>query len=147
MAETGANLRSNLKIIGVIPARMHSERLPGKVLQPIAGRAMVHRVFDAAQSCGHLSELWVATDSPEVRDYCREHRIPVLMTAPTHTSGTERIYEVSQAMPAEVYVNIQGDEPMLSGSHLDLLLEPFFQDPSVQVTRSEERRVGKECRL
>src|SRR4051812_8964712 len=83
-------------IIGVIPARMDSERLPGKVLRPICGRAMVHRVYDAAQSCELFSALYVATDSEDVRGYCTANGIPVIMTAAAHRSGTERIHEVSK---------------------------------------------------
>ena len=95
---------------------------------------MVRRVFERAAACHYLTELWVATDSPEVHDYCTRNRIPVLMTASTHQSGTERIHEVMQLKPAAIYVNIQGDEPMLAESHLDLLLEPFYRDSSTEVT-------------
>ena len=128
MSSTDSN--PSVTIVGVIPARLESERLPGKVLRPICGRAMVHRVYDAASACKLLNELWVATDSQQVRDYCSANGIPVLMTASTHRSGTERIYEVSRSRPAQVYVNIQGDEPMLQASHLQLLLEPFLRDPA-----------------
>src|SRR3990167_5393209 len=100
---------SERRILGVIPARFDSERLPGKVLRLICGKAMVHVVFERAQSCPLLSELWVATDAEPVRDYCVRKRIPVLMTARAHRSGTERILEVMQKMPADVYVNVQGD--------------------------------------
>jgi len=95
---------------------------------------MVHRVFERARACRYLTELWVATDSPEVQGYCDRNRIPVLMTAGTHQSGTERIHEVMQTRPAEVYLNIQGDEPMLSASHLDLLVEPFLREQETHVT-------------
>jgi 3-deoxy-manno-octulosonate cytidylyltransferase (CMP-KDO synthetase) len=118
---------SDLKIIGVIPARLNSERLPGKVLRAICGRPMVHRVYDAAISCNLLSGLFIATDSEDVCEYCTANGIPVLMTASTHRSGTERIFEVSRSHPADVYVNIQGDEPMLQASQIELLLEPFLR--------------------
>ncbi len=129
MPQTG-----KLKIIGVIPARFQSERLPGKVLRPIAGVPMVHRVFDGSRGCRYLADLLVATDSEEVHRYCSDHQIPVLMTAATHQSGTERIHEVMQKRPADVYVNIQGDEPMLSAAHLDLLIEPLLSEPDILVT-------------
>jgi len=126
--------RSALKIVGVIPARMSSERLPGKVLRPICGLPMVHHVYERASACRYLTELWVATDSHEVQSYCARNQIPVLMTATTHQSGTERILEVMQFKSAEVYLNIQADEPMLSARHLELLLEPFWGDRRTQVT-------------
>ena len=126
--------KNSLRIVGVIPARLDSTRLPGKVLRTLCGRAMLHHVFDRARACSLLDELWVATDSPLVLDYCARNAIPALMTAATHRSGTERIFEVMQKIPAEVYVNIQADEPMVSANHLRLLLEPFLEDPQTQVT-------------
>jgi 3-deoxy-manno-octulosonate cytidylyltransferase (CMP-KDO synthetase) len=123
-----------LSIVGVIPARMESERLPGKVLRPICGRAMIHRVYDAARACDALTGLWVATDSAAVSEYCAANGIAVIMTSCTHRSGTERVHEVMLKKPADVYINIQGDEPMLQPSHLDLLIEPFLRDPETRVS-------------
>lgn len=134
MTNSPNSSRVPLRVVGVIPARMESERLPGKVLRPICGRPMVHRVFERASPCRYLSELWIATDSVEVRSYCERNQIPVLMTASTHQNGTERILEVMQTHPAEIYVNIQGDEPMITASHLDLLVEPFLRLPNTGVT-------------
>jgi len=125
---------SKPKIVGVIPARLHSQRLPGKVLRQIAGRAMLHHVYDRARECSLLDDLLVATDSEEVRKYCAEHQIPVLMTAATHRSGTERIHEVMQKNPAAVFLNLQADEPLLTAGHLRLLAEPFLLDRDMQVT-------------
>ena len=126
--------RPTLKVVGIIPARMDSERLPGKVLRPICGLPMVHHVYERASACRHLTELWVATDSQQIQSYCARNQIPVLMTATTHQSGTERILEVMRVKSAEVYLNIQADEPMLTASHLELLLEPFLRDRQTQVT-------------
>jgi 3-deoxy-manno-octulosonate cytidylyltransferase (CMP-KDO synthetase) len=137
-----------LTVVGVIPARMESERLPGKVLRPICGRPMIHRVYDAARACDALSELWVATDSAAVSEYCAANGIAVMMTSRAHRSGTERVHEVMQKRSADrsapdvfahdsahdIYVNIQGDEPMLQPSHLDLLIEPFLRHPQTRVT-------------
>jgi 3-deoxy-manno-octulosonate cytidylyltransferase (CMP-KDO synthetase) len=110
---------------------------------------MIHRVYDAARACDALSELWVATDSREVSAYCESHNLPVIMTSRTHRSGTERVHEVMLKKTADVsaadvsaahdsandiYVNIQGDEPMLQSSHLDLLIEPFLRHPETRVT-------------
>lgn len=122
------------KVLGIIPARLASERLPGKVLRSICGKAMLHHVYDRARACPLLAELWVATDAVAVRDYCLQNQIPVLMTSPSHQSGTERILEVAGKLDAGVYVNIQGDEPMVAASHLTLLIEPFRRDPAVLVT-------------
>jgi 3-deoxy-manno-octulosonate cytidylyltransferase (CMP-KDO synthetase) len=115
-----------LKIVGVIPARLNSERLPGKVLLMAAGRAMVHHVYEGARGCPLLNELLIATDSPDVRAYCEAHRIPVVMTADSHRSGTERIHEVMQRVGGDVFVNLQGDEPLVTADHVRLLIEPFL---------------------
>jgi 3-deoxy-manno-octulosonate cytidylyltransferase (CMP-KDO synthetase) len=124
------------RIVGVIPARFDSERLPGKVLRPICGKAMVHVVYERARACPLLDGLWVATDSERVRDYCAQNEIPVLLTSRAPRSGTERILEVIETLPADgraddlfvndVFVNIQADEPMVTAEHLRLLIEPFF---------------------
>lgn len=120
-------------IIGVIPARLDSTRLPGKVLRLICGRPMLHHVFAHASRCTLLDDLVVATDSQEVYDYCVRDQMKVRMTSSGHASGTDRIHEVMQSLPAEIYVNIQGDEPMVMPAHLETLLQPFLKDPDVQV--------------
>jgi 3-deoxy-manno-octulosonate cytidylyltransferase (CMP-KDO synthetase) len=139
MMQSSERSKAALSVVGVIPARMESVRLPGKVLRPICGRPMVHHVFERASACRYLTELWVATDSQQVHDYCTGNQIPVLMTSPDHRSGTERIHEVmqmqaKQKQPADIYVNVQGDEPMLQSTHLDLLIEPFVGNMMTQVT-------------
>ncbi|MDE2060532.1 MAG: 3-deoxy-manno-octulosonate cytidylyltransferase [candidate division NC10 bacterium] len=121
-------------IVGVIPARLDSTRLHGKVLRAICGRPMLYHVFTRASQCRLLDDLVVATDSREVHDYCVEHQMKVRMTSSCHTSGTDRIHEVMQSSPADIYVNIQGDEPMIRPAHLEALLQPFLEDPSAQVS-------------
>ena len=123
-----------LTILGVIPARLNATRLPGKVLRPICGRPMLHHVFARANRCELLEDLVVATDSSEVYDYCTRNQLKVLMTSSAHASGTDRIHEVMQTLPADIYVNIQGDEPMIRPEHLRVLLQPFFENAAVQVT-------------
>jgi 3-deoxy-manno-octulosonate cytidylyltransferase (CMP-KDO synthetase) len=120
-------------VLGVIPARLSSTRLPRKVLREIAGRALVLRVYDAAILSPHLSDVLIATDSAEVMDVCAAHGVPAMLTSPDHASGTDRVWEVAQARPAEVYVNIQGDEPLLTPGHIERLVAPFA-DAATQVS-------------
>lgn len=136
-------------IVGVIPARLDSTRLPRKVLRPICGRPMLHHVFARASRCELLDDLVVATDSQEVHDYCVRNQIKVCMTSTAHTSGTDRICEVAQSLPADIYVNIQGDEPMIRPAHLEALLQPFLQDASVQVStlKTLSRRTRRKIQL
>jgi len=118
-------LRESRKILGVIPARLDSKRLPGKVLRSIGGKAMVHWVYESARQSPLLTGLIVAADSEEVQQYCRSHNIPVTMTG-QHASGSDRLHEVMEKTDGDVYVNIQGDEPTLRPDHIDLLLKPIL---------------------
>jgi len=113
------------RILGVIPARLASTRLPRKVLREIAGRPMLAWVYGAARACDQLDEVVVATDSAEVASLCEENGWACEMTSPDLPSGTDRVYAVAKRRDAAIYVNIQGDEPLLSPGHIAALLEPF----------------------
>lgn len=121
-------------VLGVIPARLNSTRLPRKVLREICGRPMVQHVYERARQCSWLTDLVVATDSLEVAEVCRRHEIPVEMTSPDHPSGTDRLHEVMKRRDAEIFVNIQGDEPLIDPAHIDALLQPFANEPQTQVS-------------
>jgi 3-deoxy-manno-octulosonate cytidylyltransferase (CMP-KDO synthetase) len=122
------------RVIGVIPARLESTRLPGKPLRTICGRPMIAWVYEKASAASCLDKLLVATDSREVASYCHKQGIPVLLTSSSHRSGTDRLAEVMAHEPAEIYVNIQGDEPMITAGHVERLLQPFDQAPATQVS-------------
>ena len=123
-----------VRVLGVIPARLASTRLPRKVLREIAGLPLVVHVYRAALRSPLLDDLLVATDSDEVVAACRAHRVPAVMTSSTHPTGTDRLWEVSREHVAEVYVNIQGDEPLVTAGHIERLVRPFHADHAVQVT-------------
>jgi 3-deoxy-manno-octulosonate cytidylyltransferase (CMP-KDO synthetase) len=118
-------MRDHPKILGVIPARLDSQRLPGKVLLHIGDKPMVHWVYERARQSPLLSELLVATDSEEVRHYCLAHNIPVMRTR-EHPSGSDRLHEVMERTGGDIYVNIQGDEPTIRADHIELLLRPIL---------------------
>ncbi|HTW62098.1 MAG TPA: 3-deoxy-manno-octulosonate cytidylyltransferase [Terracidiphilus sp.] len=119
------------RIAGVIPARLASTRLPRKVLRTLCGRPMVEWVWRAAQASGLMDPVVVATDSDEVAEACRERGIPVLMTSPACASGSDRVREAARHIDADIYVNIQGDEPTLTADFFPPLLAPF-ERPEVQ---------------
>jgi 3-deoxy-manno-octulosonate cytidylyltransferase (CMP-KDO synthetase) len=123
-----------LTVLGVIPARLQSTRLPRKVLRDIAGRALVLRTYDAAKRSSHLSDLLIATDSEEVAGVCSAHGVPAVVTSADHPSGTDRVWEVAQHRAADVYVNIQGDEPLITPGHIERLVTPFLTEPDTQVS-------------
>ncbi|MFL6312541.1 MAG: 3-deoxy-manno-octulosonate cytidylyltransferase [Terriglobales bacterium] len=119
--------------IAIIPARLASTRLPRKVLREIAGQPMIARVYEAAKQSPLLRDVIIATDSEEVMQFVQARGWKAEMTSDKHRSGTDRVYEVAQRIPADVYVNIQGDEPLARHEHLDALLQPMH-DPKVMVS-------------
>jgi 3-deoxy-manno-octulosonate cytidylyltransferase (CMP-KDO synthetase) len=116
---------STLRIAGVIPARLASTRLSRKVLRTIAGRPMVEWVWRAAAASGLMDPVVVATDSDEVALACRERGIPVAMTSAECPSGSDRVREAARQIDADIYVNIQGDEPTLTREFFPPLLRLF----------------------
>ena len=119
-------------IAGVIPARLGSTRLSRKVLRELAGRPMVEWVWRAAMASGGMDPVVVATDAEEVAAACRRRDIPVVMTSAACASGSDRVREVARTHDADIYVNIQGDEPTLTGHFFPPLLA-LFERPEVQV--------------
>jgi 3-deoxy-manno-octulosonate cytidylyltransferase (CMP-KDO synthetase) len=119
-------------IAAVIPARLASTRLSRKVLRDLAGRPMVEWVWRAASASGLMDPVLVATDTEEVSAVCRQRGIPVVMTSPACASGSDRVFEVARTVPADIYVNIQGDEPTLTPGFFPPLLA-LFARPEVEV--------------
>jgi 3-deoxy-manno-octulosonate cytidylyltransferase (CMP-KDO synthetase) len=123
-----------LTVLGVIPARLASTRLPRKVLRDLVGRPLVAWVYEAARRAADLSDVLVATDADEVMQVCARLGIPAVLTAAAHPSGTDRVWEVAQTRAADVYVNVQGDEPFVTPGHIARLVEPFRTAPATQVS-------------
>ena len=118
--------------IAIIPARLASTRLPRKILRQINGRPMLAFVYGATRACAALQDVIVATDSEEVASVCRDNDWSVRMTSPTHRSGTDRVHEVAQLVDADVYINVQGDEPLARREHLEVLLQ-LMVDETIEV--------------
>jgi len=111
-----------VKAIAIIPARLASTRLPRKILRQIGGQTLLAHVYQAVRACSQLNDVIVATDSEEVASLCRNQGWSVRMTSPAHRSGTDRVHKVAQSLDADVYVNVQCDEPLTRREHLDVLL-------------------------
>ena len=126
-------LERHLGVLGVIPARLQSTRLPRKVLREIAGKPLLAWVYEAASACRLFDALIVAVDSDEVAALCERKGWAWQMTSPALPSGTDRLHAVAEEIAADIYVNIQGDEPLLLPAHFEALLAPFT-DPDVDVT-------------
>jgi 3-deoxy-manno-octulosonate cytidylyltransferase (CMP-KDO synthetase) len=111
-----------MRAIAVIPARLASTRLARKALREIAGLPMIGRVYQAVAASSMLDEVIIATDSDEIIEVCRKHGWTARMTSAQHRSGTERVHEISDSVQADVYLNIQGDEPLTRPEHIASLL-------------------------
>jgi 3-deoxy-manno-octulosonate cytidylyltransferase (CMP-KDO synthetase) len=121
-----------MKTIAVIPARLASTRLPRKMLRQIAGQTLLGRVYEGVRSSPLLNDVIVATDSDEIMQICRQHGWNARMTSPSHRNGTERVREISDSVAADVYLNIQGDEPLTRVEHVAVLLR-LMEDTNIQV--------------
>jgi 3-deoxy-manno-octulosonate cytidylyltransferase (CMP-KDO synthetase) len=121
-------------VIGVIPSRYASTRLPAKPLIDLCGKTMVQRVYEQASRASLLSRVIVATDHEEIRAEVRKFGGEVMMTPSDLRSGTDRIAYVARQIPeAEIFVNIQGDEPLIDPSMIDATVRPLLDDPSIQL--------------
>lgn len=121
-----------MKAIAIIPARLASTRLPRKMLREIAGKPLPGWVYEAVRASPLLADVIIATDSSEIFDTCRRHGWKAQMTASSHRSGTERIHEISNSHAADIYLNIQGDEPLVRPEQIATLIG-VMNDPNVEV--------------
>jgi 3-deoxy-manno-octulosonate cytidylyltransferase (CMP-KDO synthetase) len=123
----------SLNIVGLIPARLASTRLPGKVLADIAGKPMVQHVYERALTSHLLSQVIVATDDESVLAAVTDFGGHAVMTAPDHASGTDRLAEVAEGLDCDLIVNLQGDEPLLRAEVIDAAIEPFLAEPGLRL--------------
>lgn len=121
-----------MNVVAVIPARLASTRLPRKMLREIAGEPLLAWVYQGVRRCGSLAEVVVATDSDEIFRFCQQRGFVARMTSAAHRSGTERVHEISTVIPADVYLNVQGDEPLTRPEHIESLLA-VMRPPEVEV--------------
>lgn len=117
----------NPEVLAVIPARLGSSRLPGKVLLDIGGKSMVERVWLQVKQAQTISKVIIATDSQEVIDHVTAFGAEAMMTSAYHQSGTDRCAEVNVVHTADYIINIQGDEPFIEPSQIDSLIEGMIE--------------------
>ena len=123
-----------MMIVGIVPARYASVRFPGKPLAPLAGKPMVLHVVEACRAARRLSRVAVATDDERIAAAARGAGCEAILTSPQAASGTDRLAEASRSIPADIYVNIQGDEPLMSPQNIDRAVEALLA--------SGERRIA-----
>ncbi|MGE5248045.1 MAG: 3-deoxy-manno-octulosonate cytidylyltransferase [Verrucomicrobiota bacterium] len=115
----------------VIPARYGATRLPGKPLAEIDGRPMIWYVWDSARRARLPSRVVVATDDERIASAVRGFGGEAVMTSPECASGTDRVAEAARGMGEAVFINLQGDEPLMHPSVLDAVAAPLVSDPDV----------------
>ena len=109
-----------MKIIGVIPARYKSSRFPGKPLVDICGKPMIWWVYQQAKKVPEFDEVYVATDDDRIEAACKEHE-----------TGSDRVAEVATKVEGDLFVNIQGDEPVINPEMIQEVISIFFEDETV----------------
>jgi 3-deoxy-manno-octulosonate cytidylyltransferase (CMP-KDO synthetase) len=117
----------------VLPARYASSRLPGKPLLCETGKYLIQHVYEAAAQARLAQEVIVATDDPRIQSAVRSFGGSVMLTDPGHPSGTDRVAEVARVIPADLFVNLQGDEPLIDPASLDLLISLLAGDPEADM--------------
>jgi 3-deoxy-manno-octulosonate cytidylyltransferase (CMP-KDO synthetase) len=122
-----------MTIVGLIPARYASVRFPAKPLAQLAGRPMVVHVLEAARGARRLDRVLVATDDSRIAEAVEAAGGEVILTSATAVSGTDRLAEAARSVPADVYVNIQGDEPLMSSENIDRAVATLLSMPGRQI--------------
>lgn len=125
-------VRAGAGVLVVIPARMGSQRLPGKALLELGGRPMVLRVVDAVARAQRVDHVVVATDDQRIYDVVAQAGATAVLTRADHGTGTDRVAEVAASRSAAVVINVQGDEPLVDPASIDRLIAAF-DDPHVMV--------------
>lgn len=132
-----------MKAIGVIPARYASTRFPGKPLKEIAGKPLLQWTIEGARQSKLLKEIWVATDHPEIEKLVKSLGVKCVMTESDLPTGSDRVYAAIKNADVDVVVNIQGDEPLITGPLLDQLAEPMLSDQLLEMaTLGREFKAG-----
>ena len=121
------------RVLGVIPARYGSTRLPGKALADILGKPMIQHVYERVIQAKTLDRAIVATDDERIAEAVRSFGGSVVMTSPDHPSGSDRVAEVVADLECDLVINIQGDEPEIEPDSIDLLAKLLAEDPDCRM--------------
>lgn len=126
-------MNKELSVVAIIPARYRSTRFPGKPLALLAGRPMIQHVYQRVQEAALVSRVIVATDDERIRRAVSAFGGQAKLTSPGHLCGTDRVAEVAAGLDAQVVVNVQGDEPLISPGAIDQAIAPLLEDASLKM--------------
>jgi 3-deoxy-manno-octulosonate cytidylyltransferase (CMP-KDO synthetase) len=124
---------ANPEVVIVIPARFGSVRLPGKPLVSLAGKPMIQHVYERSRLAGRASRVIVATDDERIVKAVESFGGTARMTRPDHRTGTERVAEVAAHEKGDIFVNVQGDEPLLDPVSVDTAIEALLEEPAASI--------------
>ncbi|MCX5807573.1 MAG: 3-deoxy-manno-octulosonate cytidylyltransferase [Proteobacteria bacterium] len=122
-----------MRIVGMVPARLQSSRLPEKALVDIEGLPMVIHTCKRAELAGKLDEVYLVTDSDKIKEAGKSRGIKVIMTGTHHRSGSDRLAEACTYVDCDIVVNIQGDEPLVDPEHIDAIVDPLITNPDILI--------------
>ena len=125
-----------MKTIGIIPCRYQSSRFPGKTLALINGKPMMWHVYQRALESGVLDEVYIATDDKRIVEVANEYSLNTIMTSTEHKTGTDRVAEVAERIDGDVFVNIQGDEPMIDPSGIDVVVAEIINNDEESIANA-----------
>jgi 3-deoxy-manno-octulosonate cytidylyltransferase (CMP-KDO synthetase) len=122
-----------IRVVGMLPARLRSSRLPEKALVDIDGLPMFVHTCKRAQLAKSLDDVYLATDSVKIKEIAEAYNIKVIMTDSHHKTGSDRLAEACQGVDCEIVVNIQADEPLVRPEHIDSIVLPLLEDGNLQI--------------
>jgi len=123
----------------VVPARFASTRFPGKIIVPLAGKPLVMHAYERAQRATLVDETLIAADDPAIAEAVAPYGARLVMTRPDHPSGTDRIAEVAEGHPAEIIVNVQGDEALIDPATVDAAVQALLDHPEAVMSTARHR--------
>jgi 3-deoxy-manno-octulosonate cytidylyltransferase (CMP-KDO synthetase) len=126
-------MSDSTQVIAVIPARYASSRFPGKPLASLAGKPMIQHVVERVKRAQLISRVVVATDDAKIQKAVSDFGGEALITRSDHRSGTDRLAEVAAHVPSDIYVNVQGDEPLVDPGTIDALVSALQEEDAVQI--------------
>ena len=120
---------NHLRTVIIIPARYGSKRLPGKPLIDLCGKSMISRTYASCVLALDKTNVYVATDDDRIQKHCEKNNMNVIMTSRNCMTGTDRVYEASRKIDAHIYINVQGDEPLIDPKDIQAIMEASKRSP------------------
>lgn len=132
------------KVIGMIPSRMNSTRFPGKALALILGKPMIYWVYKSASKVKMLDEIFVATSDKEIEECCKKYNIPCICNKTNETTAAQKIAIESDNLDGDIYINIQGDEPLIDPGAIESIIDAMINDESLEYVGLKSKITNEE---